>query len=318
MNAKVKQFLIKDTNTGEYVLRTTSAMYFCRAIMEDHNRYRDRLLYMVEVEGGDIFNISGCNINRHPRLCFNDPSINSCHPLTTTRIVGELDKHEVFIDLADDEKHPDDNWLSSEMSDVRRVIKSYITNSDNTFMYPSKMEPLDVGRGILPQQPTQDNPEDNNDLEDIILVDFLGYCSCGFPDDAVDALYRYLVVLTVLEEKFNPKQFFGVTEDDGVITLLHYALEVAGITEHGSSVPGWLTDKGWALFVYVLVYKIQSDETNPVLPDNISFRGTWKDDIYALCDVSGVPDGVTPLTKNQINLLKETYPELLTEKEIKE
>lgn len=116
-----------------------------------------------------------------------------------------------------------------------------------------------VGRGLTNPFPLyiETDIDDNDELEMVILDDFLGFCGCGLPDDAIDALFRYLIALSQETEDYDPEQFDQVTTDQGVLTLLHYVMDSNKITEHGGSVPGWLTRKGWMLFLYVLVHRIQ-------------------------------------------------------------
>lgn len=65
----------------------------------------------------------------------------------------------------------------------------------------------------------------------------LGFCWCGSPGD----------VLTLIRDSLKAKTAddwwkHGDTSPAGY--LLEYTMDRVGLTEHGGSVPGWLTDKG--------------------------------------------------------------------------
>jgi hypothetical protein len=73
----------------------------------------------------------------------------------------------------------------------------------------------------------------------------LPHCGCGRP---ADVLHLFAQILAVIEDG-DGNQWDRiealVSEDPGrVVYALLYAIDDTGLTEHGSAVPGWLTDKG--------------------------------------------------------------------------
>ena len=93
-------------------------------------------------------------------------------------------------------------------------------------------------------------------LEDVLAIKVFGFCTCGAPDAAL-TLMRDAMRLIELRGPSNPRQHrqwfdevyvprlrevFG--EFDGAQYVVWYLLEDKGLTEHGGSVPGWLTPKG--------------------------------------------------------------------------
>lgn len=92
------------------------------------------------------------------------------------------------------------------------------------------------------------------------IGDVLGFCGCGSPETA---LLYVLKILRVLDEKgpdsWGPggkdawnewyaahrARLDGVFHGDaGAEYLAYYLLDNKNLTEHGGSVPGWLTGKG--------------------------------------------------------------------------
>ena len=73
----------------------------------------------------------------------------------------------------------------------------------------------------------------------------VGYCGCGDPESALKYLARVLDFvnryLDVGADDGTEAELFPV---EGSIWHTYYMLDDKELTEHGSSVPGWLTDKG--------------------------------------------------------------------------
>lgn len=90
------------------------------------------------------------------------------------------------------------------------------------------------------------------DLEGF-LVEQLGFCGCGAPDEALKYVQGGLQLLSDLKElvwtkKIDYKErdtrlraFFGSV---GAEYFFWYRLDDLGLTEHGGQVPGWLTEEG--------------------------------------------------------------------------
>jgi hypothetical protein len=84
-------------------------------------------------------------------------------------------------------------------------------------------------------------------------VDFLcvklGFCGCGDPESAI----KYIGAVMEIMSEFNPdNKDWGATLDkldrifnsEGEKYFAFYYLDNLGLSEHGGSVPGWLTNKG--------------------------------------------------------------------------
>jgi hypothetical protein len=92
------------------------------------------------------------------------------------------------------------------------------------------------------------------DTEDVFL-DILGFCGCGMPDAAIryvrDCLQQ-VKDLGDLDRKNGWSESYKKWENrnkelfvnGGSEYFMWYYLDNKGFTEHGGSVPGWLTEKG--------------------------------------------------------------------------
>lgn len=93
-------------------------------------------------------------------------------------------------------------------------------------------------------------------LEEVLAIKVFGFCMCGAPDLAL-RLMRDALRLADMQSPsdydahrawyhaiYRPacEAVFG--DKPGVEEVVWYLLNDKGLLEHGSSVPGWLTDKG--------------------------------------------------------------------------
>lgn len=97
------------------------------------------------------------------------------------------------------------------------------------------------------------------DAKDLMCSCFLNFCGCGLPESAMDLVMNCLkliddhhTAMTRDEWKEHYKTWCAEVEKvlpgDGLQYFMWYWLDAMGLTEHGSSVPGWLTEKGkWVL-----------------------------------------------------------------------
>lgn len=82
---------------------------------------------------------------------------------------------------------------------------------------------------------------------DYALTHMLGFCGCGSPE-AAGKLIRDILI--VLEKQFDipyeeyRKGIKDLLPNDGLEMVVFYFLDNQGIIEHGTCVPGWLTQKG--------------------------------------------------------------------------
>ena len=93
------------------------------------------------------------------------------------------------------------------------------------------------------------------DAESFILSGILGFCGCGMPEDTGKYIRDVLMHVDKLanlsrgegwvdryaEWGSDGKKIFA---NSGSEYFAYYVLSEKELTEHGGSVPGWLTDKG--------------------------------------------------------------------------
>lgn len=77
----------------------------------------------------------------------------------------------------------------------------------------------------------------------------LGWCGCGDPDSALEYLAKSLQLIKLLREDDLKWTDWKIEVDkhhknDGECYFVWYFLDHKGFTEHGGSVPGWLSQKG--------------------------------------------------------------------------
>lgn len=91
------------------------------------------------------------------------------------------------------------------------------------------------------------------DAESFIISSVLEFCGCGRPYAALEHVYKALQIVNDLKELVwenkityqewdeRKKEVFA---NEGAEYFMWYFLDNKGLTEHGGSVPGWLTPKG--------------------------------------------------------------------------
>lgn len=88
--------------------------------------------------------------------------------------------------------------------------------------------------------------------EDFLQGYVLGFCCCGQPDANLKFIAQVLKHINELKTEvwsknisFEDWQFQGSTiASENALYFAYYFLDQKELTEHGGSVPGWLTDKG--------------------------------------------------------------------------
>lgn len=115
----------------------------------------------------------------------------------------------------------------------------------------------------------RDNDERFQDVETSIQVGLLGFCSCGRPEE--NLLYIHKGLNLIIEvgpygrdeyEKWYADHLDRVIKHFGSLDsayFFYYWADKEGFTEHGGSVPGWLTDKGRDLLKLLGDYKATQD-----------------------------------------------------------
>ena len=85
------------------------------------------------------------------------------------------------------------------------------------------------------------------DAEEFICTYILGFCGCGMPDSALEHVYKALQ-LVAIRHKMKYEEWADkcreVFANHGAEYFMWYYLDNKGFTEHGGSVPGWLTADG--------------------------------------------------------------------------
>lgn len=93
------------------------------------------------------------------------------------------------------------------------------------------------------------------DAESFILSGILGFCGCGMPEDAgryIRDVLKHIEILANLSREVDwSANYASWTEQgkklfasQGAEYFAYYVLSEKELTEHGGSVPGWLTEKG--------------------------------------------------------------------------
>lgn len=91
------------------------------------------------------------------------------------------------------------------------------------------------------------------DAESFISNGILGFCGCGMPDAALEYVRKALQIVDDLKQLVWKKKITyeqweerkkEVFVNDGAEYFMWYFLDNKKLTEHGGSVPGWLTKKG--------------------------------------------------------------------------
>ena len=87
------------------------------------------------------------------------------------------------------------------------------------------------------------------DAESFIGTHILGFCGCGNPDCAIEFVRGALQLIDDSQNKEQTFEEWMVEVDsyfngEGGRYFMWYFLDNKGLTEHGGSVPGWLTSDG--------------------------------------------------------------------------
>lgn len=93
---------------------------------------------------------------------------------------------------------------------------------------------------------------DGTTFEDEMAVfqtHMLDFCGCGSPETSMRIIHQALQLLkNKWDETIDYNQFDKSTLElfgsEGIRYFFWYVFDDKGLTDHGGSVPGWLTDKG--------------------------------------------------------------------------
>lgn len=95
----------------------------------------------------------------------------------------------------------------------------------------------------------EDNVHFGNETISFLQSKFLGFCNCGIPDHSVEYVVKGLEEVNKIS-KAGDKWKEAVEKAEEVLGgeermyFMWYFLDSKGLTNHGSSVPGWITDRG--------------------------------------------------------------------------
>jgi hypothetical protein len=114
-----------------------------------------------------------------------------------------------------------------------------------------------------------ERPMTANELEELIQADDFGFCCCGCPDEnllyilaGMELIADRPVDLKVSADfwKEKEKRVLALHGSRGAKWLFYYWLDSKELTEHGGSVPGWLTDRGRSVLERLRRWKERYDQ----------------------------------------------------------
>lgn len=93
------------------------------------------------------------------------------------------------------------------------------------------------------------NKDSIDTLEDIVITQIFGFCGCGLPEYTYKFIFNGLKHIKKLGDcgcnyKLWEQEGKEIFHTSGIKYFFYYVLDNIGLTEHGSSVPGWLTVEG--------------------------------------------------------------------------
>lgn len=108
-------------------------------------------------------------------------------------------------------------------------------------------------------QINESSPEYDDPI-DFIQQELFGFRGCGCPESNLKFIRDVMEILKwwhfyMKDKKFDDvypeyqKRLKDLCSNEGALYLAYYVLHDKGFTEHGGSVPGWLTDNGEELLV---------------------------------------------------------------------
>lgn len=100
----------------------------------------------------------------------------------------------------------------------------------------------------------------HDDADSLLQTGILKFCACGCPEDNLDYILGGLELIAEKVPEGDRAAFVAWWEQhqtrvrthfgsDGAAYFFYYWADKEGFTEHGGSVPGWLTDKGTDLLL---------------------------------------------------------------------
>jgi hypothetical protein len=108
-----------------------------------------------------------------------------------------------------------------------------------------------------------DNGAHHETADMVIQTGMLGFCGCGSPDENVSLLGKVLRLINSRQELTYDEWIIKVREvlpNGDIEYFMWYWLDKEEYTEHGGSVPGWLTPKGEQLLSDIEQWEKLADE----------------------------------------------------------
>jgi hypothetical protein len=106
-----------------------------------------------------------------------------------------------------------------------------------------------------------------------------GACGCGAPEDVAELLRDVLAAVDLDEGKFARLDEL-IPQSGAQYWILYYVAHL-GLTEHGGSVPGWLTPRGKEVLAALRLHGVDNlDAWDPATdawqPENEAWLAEWK------------------------------------------
>lgn len=83
------------------------------------------------------------------------------------------------------------------------------------------------------------------DAEGLLVCGFLDFCGCGMPEEVLELMYEVLKNIDFdIDWDTRHKRDEELMPTDAIKYTVWNVLNNKGMLEHGSSLPGWKTEKG--------------------------------------------------------------------------
>ena len=89
------------------------------------------------------------------------------------------------------------------------------------------------------------------DKESFIVGRLFGFCGCGLPEEVISYIWGALKLFDLQTNMVKFEEVDGYFANKGAKYFMWYWLDQKGYTEHGGSVPGWLTEGGKELLLFI-------------------------------------------------------------------
>jgi hypothetical protein len=97
------------------------------------------------------------------------------------------------------------------------------------------------------------------DEKESAILEMAAFCGCGCPEEAMRFVCSFLDIFDPdnpddrwLDDTF--KALHSYFQNEGAAYFFYYWMDSRGFSEHGGSVPGWITEKGKRFHVMLREY----------------------------------------------------------------